>query len=336
MGVQSETPLTMENPLAGRGIRFWPDTLLAHSGVKSALLATDVQQSRRSAELLEEQRLLYVAMTRSKFRTVLAPYSTTAKWRALAESDLGDDLPALLADSPRVPPLPRSAVVDATRRFPPPAGRLDACRAVPDPHQVTLPATFAPSGVAADRELADAARVHQIADLGPALVSGGGPGWDRVGDCIHSYLAAPLDSLDDAMKLQVAARLITRWEVGEQVSPDQVVECGERWTGFTAGTLRATRIDSEVPFAWTSADHQRAEGWLDQLLTVAGDDGTEKHIIVDHKTYPGTDPVTHVRRNYLGQMRVYRRAVTDITGSAPTGILIHLPLLGTVLEVSLP
>ncbi|MGO2689716.1 MAG: UvrD-helicase domain-containing protein [Corynebacterium variabile] len=333
--VQPSTPLTMDDPLAGRHLRFWPDTLLAHSGVKEALAATDAQQARRTTELLEEQRLLYVAMTRSKFRTVLAPYSSTAKWRALAEAGLdADELVVLLADSDPVPALPRETVVEAARRFTSPAGQLDIDRGLVDAGRDIVPATIAPSGAEATPETALGTVVREIADLGPALVSGGGPEWNKVGDCIHSYLAAPLESLDAAMKQQVAARLVTNWSVGAVVSPEQVVECGERWQRYLRDDLGATAVDSEVPFTWTNDAHQRAQGWIDQLVTVPGDNG-DRQIIVDHKTYPGTDPTGHVAAKYLGQMEVYRRALTDITGTPPARILIHLPLLGSVVEVDL-
>ena len=115
---------------------------------------------------------------------------------------------------------------------------------------------------------------------------------------------------------------------------------------YVTGTLGATAVASEVPFTWTNEDDQRAQGWLDQLLTVPGNDGgggtgdtraaADRRIIVDHKTYPGTDPVGHVIANYLGQMAVYRDALTAIDGVPPAAVLIHLPLLGTVLTVELP
>jgi ATP-dependent exoDNAse (exonuclease V) beta subunit len=108
------------------------------------------------------------------------------------------------------------------------------------------------------------------------------------------------------------------------------VECGERWQRFLHEDLAATAVNSEVPFTWTNDDHQRAQGWIDQLVTTA--DG---QIIVDHKTYPGADPTGHVAAKYLGQMAVYRQAITDITGTVPARILIHLPLLGSVVEVQL-
>ncbi|MCJ7858367.1 UvrD-helicase domain-containing protein [Corynebacterium kalidii] len=338
--VQSTAPLTMEAPLAGREIRFWPATVTDISSVKELLADTGVQTRRRQADMLEEQRVLYVALTRSRTRTVLAPYSGVGKWKPLAETGLQDDqLTELLgcpvreidasdtgdvgdADSGigagTSTPLPRAAVLDSRRALAP----------VPAPY---LPATFAPSGVEADDDILATASVAEIADLGEPLVSGGGEEWNKVGDCIHAYLAAPLGQLSDARRQAAASRLVAGWGVGDRVTADQVVTAGQRWTDWVGRTFPGAVTASEVPFAWTNPDHQRAQGWLDQLLTLP--DG--RRVVVDHKTYPGLDPVGHVRATYLGQMDVYRRALTDIDGRPPAAVLVHLPLLGSVLEVSL-
>ncbi|MGO1286661.1 MAG: hypothetical protein ACTHUU_16235, partial [Brachybacterium sp.] len=57
-------------------------------------------------------------------------------------------------------------------------------------------------------------------------------------------------------------------------------------------------------------------------------------VLVDHKSYPGDDPVGHVRRHYLGQMATYSRALAA-AGRAPDRILMHLPLRGEVIEIEL-
>lgn len=330
--VQPTSTLTMESPLAGRELRFWPATVTAVSTVKDVLADTDAQTVRRHSDLLEEQRVLYVAMTRSRTRTVLAPYSGVGKWKALAEAALQDRQLAELLDCPvreigtdlqddpapsAVPP-PRAAMLDTDRRHTPAPVDL-------------LPATFAPSGVDATDDVASGATVTEIADLGEPLVSGGGDEWNKVGDCIHAYLAAPLEHLTDAQKRTAASRLVDTWRVGDRVTAEQVITAGERWTDWVKTTYPGGVGTTEVPFAWTNPAHQRAQGWLDHLVTLQ--DGTR--VIVDHKTYPGKDPVGHVRENYIGQMHTYRQALTDIDGRAPAGILIHLPLLGTILEVSI-
>lgn len=334
--VQPTSSLTMESPLAGRELRFWPATITAVSTVKELLTDTDAQAVRRRSDMIEEQRVLYVAMTRSRTRTVLAPYSAVGRWKALAEADLQEEQLAGLLDcpvreieasaadtseetaSPEAAPTPRAAMLDAHRQ--------DA----PTPLDL-LPATFAPSGVEATDAVASGATVTEVADLGPALVTGGGKDWNKVGDCIHAYLAAPLNHLSEEQKLSTATRLVGSWRVGDRVDADRVVEAGERWTRWLASTYPGASSATEVPFAWSNPDHQRAQGWLDELLTL--DDG--RRVIVDHKTYPGGDPVGHVVSTYLGQMHTYHHALTDIDGQPPAAILIHLPLLGTVLDVSL-
>jgi ATP-dependent exoDNAse (exonuclease V) beta subunit len=70
------------------------------------------------------------------------------------------------------------------------------------------------------------------------------------------------------------------------------------------------------------------EGWIDLLL-----EGPEGYVLVDHKTYPGSDPEGHIREKYLGQMAAYRGAVLAATGKPVLRTLIHFPALGNVYEV---
>lgn len=68
--VQSETTMNLANPLAGRALYFWPDTLSANAEISARLMHDSLQINRWKAEVEEEQRLYYVALTRSKTRTV--------------------------------------------------------------------------------------------------------------------------------------------------------------------------------------------------------------------------------------------------------------------------
>lgn len=61
-------------------------------------------------------------------------------------------------------------------------------------------------------------------------------------------------------------------------------------------------------------------------------DGT--WFIVDHKTYPGSEPEQHIRDNYLGQMATYQ-AAARAAGHRLGGLFIHMSLRGEVYEVSL-
>lgn len=343
--VQSTSTMRMDAPLAGREIRFWPATISGVGAVKELLTATDAQAQRRQADIIEEQRVLYVALTRSRTRTVLAPYSAVGKWKAIAESGLQDEELAELLGCPVREIDASDATSTTVNTATPHAAILDSARThVPEPGEV-VPATFTPSGVDADEVLRAAAQVTEVADLGTALVSGGGKDWDKVGDCIHAYLAAPLAHLTDEQKQRAATRLVRTWNVGDHVSAGQVVDAGERWSRWVRDSYPGATSSTEAPLAWTNPAHQRAQGWVDELLTLpegagcaGGTEGARgrRRVIVDHKTYPGADPVAHIREKYIGQMDTYRAALTDIDGVPPAAILIHLPLLGTILEVSLP
>lgn len=71
------------------------------------------------------------------------------------------------------------------------------------------------------------------------------------------------------------------------------------------------------------------EGWIDLLLeTPAG------YVLVDHKSYPGTDPVGHIKDKYIGQMRGYAEAIESNTGRPVVETLIHMPALGKMFRIS--
>lgn len=373
--VDSPTQLSLSAPLAGRELRFWPETLLNSDVLKTALSETPVQEERREAEQLEEMRLLYVAMTRSRRRTVLAPHRTLGDLAAFKDTGFGLNEVSMVEDAAgdadadgdgtrtgvqvlwsshgsdgdeqdsdfvdcevRAISHDKYAFLDILmargERPPHPSALIDderqpAPRTAESTETDMLSATFTASAVEATPERAGAATITLLADLGDALVEGGGKDWNKVGDCVHSYLAAPLDDLTDDRKHALVARLVESWNVGDRVSADDVVEAGERWITWLHEQYPGATVESEVPFTWTNGKHQRAEGWLDELVTLP--DG--RRVIVDHKTFPGADPITHIRDNYIGQMDTYRQALTDIDGAEPAAILIHLPLAGKVVEV---
>lgn len=368
--VQAAGELSMSDPLAGRSLRFWPETALECDPIAATLAAVPAQEERRRVGQLESRRLFYVACTRAKRRLVLAPKHDLAKadvFDGEFELAVGEDglefrygqagsdaegsadtgsgcdlldcqvLPvpsdaaelADLAAARRVPSLEPAAWVDVER------SEIPEVLAVPEAPQAApfIPATFTASGVEVTPAQAAAADIRVVAHLGDPLVRGGGPEWEHVGDCVHAYLAAPLRELDAAAQLVVARRLVRSWGVGAYVQPADIVDCGARWTQWREQAFPGADASTEVPFTWTNPAHQRTQGWLDQLVSTK--DG--RMVVVDHKTYPGSDPLGHVRRHYVGQMATYREAVSRICSVPRTDVevLIHLPLLGLVVAVDL-
>lgn len=91
-------------------------------------------------------------------------------------------------------------------------------------------------------------------------------------------------------------------------------------------------VITESPIAWSDDDDQVMENWINARLALP--DGG--HILIDYKSYPGADPIGHVRQNHLGPLAVCAQTLQATVGRTPEQILIHLPLLGAVAEVRLP
>ena len=170
-----------------------------------------------------------------------------------------------------------------------------------------------------------------IADLGEPLVANGGKDWDRIGDAVHAYLGLPLSKLAHEAAAEAAERILSRWDAGRVLTTETLTEVGRRWTGWIASTYPDAEVVTESPIAWRNDDGQVMEGWIDARVVLPNGE----HILVDHKSYPGTDPIGHIRENYLGQLEVYTQALHDTFGRLPEQVLIHLPLLGAIAEVRL-
>jgi len=350
--VRTPGELVMDDPLAGRGIRFWPETALEWAPLGEAMAETPTQQARRRVDRLEARRVFYVACTRAKRRLVLGP-KTTLKRADVFDGEftleageggldfhIGDpggegssveqiacDVARISADAEEL-----AELADRRRVVPvDPAAWVDVKRSGTPEDAGFVPATFTASGATMTAEQVAASRIRVTAELGEPIVSGGGPEWERVGDCLHAYLATPYPELAPATRVAVAERLVRAWGVGSMLSAAEVVDCGQRWSDWIDRTHPGAVISTEIPFTWMNEEHQRTQGWLDQLIRTPGGDV----IVVDHKTYPGSDPIGHVREHYLGQMATYRAAVSQtLGGRGDVSLLIHLPLLGKVLEVT--
>lgn len=201
-------------------------------------------------------------------------------------------------------------------------------------HEGGLPARFAASAV--DSTGIDA-RVTIHAKLGAPLVGEGGTHRELVGEAVHAYLATPYSQLPRERQLTLARRITERWLgtnplLKAKVTPEVIVEAGERWHTWITREFPGHTAGTEVPVAWWNADGQTMEGWIDSLLTLENGHS----IVVDHKTNSRTEPadvLDFIRREYVGQLATYLNALEERTGRRPDYALVHLPLSGYVVKV---
>jgi ATP-dependent exoDNAse (exonuclease V) beta subunit len=167
-----------------------------------------------------------------------------------------------------------------------------------------------------------------VAELGSRLADHGSDDWGAVGSAVHAYLGTQFSALTPPEQRDLAERIVRRWQVGGTVDSSLLVTCGERFDSYLESEFPRWIRHREAAIGWRP-DHQVMEGWIDLLL-----EGPDGFVLVDHKTYPGNDPESHVREKYLGQMTAYRSAVLAATGKPVLRTLIHFPALGRVYEIS--
>ncbi|KAB1950060.1 UvrD-helicase domain-containing protein [Brevibacterium linens] len=350
-------------PLANRALRFLPRVLKDYEPLKDRLGRLDAVSRAGQAEKDETARLLYVALTRAETHSIVAfgdpkgadnvlnrsvaeglveweqPTITDRSVSAVDENGIlriadrrSDERRATTELPIRISALPidieDGPTADSTglpRSF---YARSDTPVRSTTPVETTLPARFTASSVPSNGVEAE---VEILAELGEPLVAKGGKDWDRVGDAVHAYLGLPLSTLTAELKRTAAERILSRWDSDSVLNADVLIEVGKRWTEWVETTYPGAEVATESPIAWRNDDAQVMEGWIDARILLP----TGEHILVDHKSYPGTDPVGHIREKYLGQMATYRQALQKTDGTAPKQVLIHLPLLGAVAEVRL-
>ncbi|MDO5730366.1 UvrD-helicase domain-containing protein [Corynebacterium sphenisci] len=348
----TRTP-TLDDPLGGRTVRFWPAG--AGAEITAAAREHPEQAARAAAEREDERRLAYVALTRAARDTILCPHSGLDDHPAVAGTGVGFAAldaglvvhPPTVGGAPEMVPAEiRDAPAGADRKalaaacvagdpvLPAAASAHDHGIGADELRRDARPGTgprarVAPSSLAPDPARAEATAVVDRATLGAPVVAGGAAGWDAVGDCVHAYLALPLAAMDAGRRAEAAARLVAAWGVGDRMGADRLVAVGERWTGWVAAEYPGARLRTEVPITWVNEGHQVLEGWIDALIECA--DGAV--VLVDHKSYPGAEPKRHVREEYLGQLAGYADALELAGAGRPAEVLVHLPLLGRVLGV---
>ncbi|MDQ0665411.1 ATP-dependent helicase/nuclease subunit A [Arthrobacter ulcerisalmonis] len=350
--VEQDGTLDLERPLAGRWIRFWPSPFpysgspLDARGKESQVALNAEERERRNMA-----RLMYVGMTRAVETNVLTGkgnipsllnnlgVESLLSWSAAEEPEASGSEAGPIED-PESPGTSGTLSIDGGAAFSARVATLEPAEqavAVPawaarftdapskQPSAVHLPSRLTASSEGSD---VDKAIVFLAAELGRRLAEHGADEWGAVGSAVHAYLGTEYGSLDGGQQLDLAERIIARWKVGHLVAPELLVTSGTRLEAYLDSEFPDWIRHREAAIGWRP-ENRVMEGWIDLLL-----EGPEGYVLVDHKTYPGSDPEAHVREKYLGQMAAYRNAVLAATGKPVLRTLIHFPALGSVYEVS--
>ena len=353
MWAETEGNFDPQHPLAGRTIHFWPDPIPGRS--KSDDLDALVRERPEHAQAIqrdaaERQRLLYVGMTRARDTLILGVRKKVTKSETSLMTawldELSDESGAPLLAFPKENSDNRAEqthsinigtdVVDITVReypgdvlFEPTVSIEASAYLAPSIPQVErLPARLVPSQLEADEQMKDAVQVSLFADFHIRAAVEGKPDFGRLGDAVHGFFGMDKRGLRNAMLLEAAGDVLQRFGVDGAVSVTDLVAMQERLGDFIKNRYPECIIRHEWPISWKNSQNQLLQGWIDLLLETP--DG---YVIIDHKSYPG-DSVTERIRNYAPQLAAYRRAVEAATGKTVVALLVHLPILGQVYELT--
>lgn len=342
------------HPLAERRIHFWPwpfGTKKKFAALDETLEATPVQRQIRRAAHEESVRLLYVGSTRPRESLILAvrnrssqgPTKAGDAWLRHLTDRNGNPLfqwPSTTGDvllpigEERVPvaisvQAPRAFGANASGERPPAADRgtlsptMWPVRDVPD-GLPRLPRVIVPSDFSDEDFITAAVERAVIASPIPVTrqPSVDDPDSTALGNAVHAVFAcAPLHRIPGK-----TGDILHRWGVDVEIA-DAVNLSVDELESFLEQHYTITGMHREWPVFARLESGQEMHGWIDLLAETP-----RGWVIVDHKTYRGSDPATEAAR-YGGQLACYRQAVERATGTPVVDTLINFVLLGVVYGV---
>ena len=339
--VDVEGDFDVWQPLKGRWVRFWPWPYgRQRTGVHidSSVLETAEHREVERREHSEAVRLLYVGVTRARDYLVLAARHNAKAGLQVAWVDrlVGDDgMPVvdvervalegcLRADGTAIPV--RS--VDAT------AGDPSAGDEAGDGHfqvpAVTERADRPPYRIVPSRisvEGGDTAVVVSRIALGGRIPISGSPDMNALGEAVHAFLAVDRPDQTPDERRARAVETLARWSVGE-LTPDQLVEMGDRLFAHLATAYPGMAVRAEVP-VFGRQDGQRLHGRVDLLLR-----DESRAIVIDHKSFPGGfDAWEGKALATAPQLWSYGAVVRAATRCRTVETWVHMPVVGQLIWV---
>ncbi len=320
------------DPLAGRWVRFWPhpfgskEKLPGKVPLGAALDGTPEAEQARLRIDREDQRLLYVALTRARDVLVLP-------------IDEASDKASLWDLCFPHAPLPHADEDDFAHTGVPVEVEHVAARE-PQPQPLATPPTWSgrgPGGRRTTRTVGFGAWEH----AGPRSVGAartlGSPLTLELGDvppralgiAVHAFFAADVEGLDDASRQALARRLVTGHGVQAVLRPELLLDLGDRLRAALEQRFPGAELHREWPLA-LEHEGRLVRGQADLLLRT--DSGWW---VLDHKTVRHA-PDAESLADYARQVAGYGRALWLALGEPVLGGLIHLPLQGELVHVELP
>ncbi|WP_462411664.1 UvrD-helicase domain-containing protein [Neobacillus sp. Marseille-QA0830] len=359
----STVKFNVEDPLNGRRLYYWPWPY----GQQTSNVSLDAyaqgapQLQQRERQLLDEnQRLMYVGMTRARDYLVMAARDfektgwleelTDASGRQVIASigvpegteEDGISLRGNIIVNGelfpcRVRRLSMEEEPEATVELTPSQEKVYVGRTIEG--GPFLPARFSPSGLKnnhiADEDvnrvpslnmMPDVTKIHRI---GTRIPLSGNQDMALLGEMVHGFLAADNRTGTTEQRLAMAQSFTQRYGI-LALAEASMLEASERLDQFIAKQYPDLMSKHHEWPIHLRKGWQKASGWVDLLLETP-----KGWVIIDHKTFPGKESDWLIQGlSYLPQLRTYAEAITKATGKPVAEAWIHMPIVGAMIHFS--
>jgi ATP-dependent helicase/nuclease subunit A len=328
------------NPLADRKIRYWPwffGSQKTYARLDERIDGLPYKSEIQAMSEREEQRLLYVGMTRAKDGLVLAIRKQGNKlktaWLDVLKAADGKSIIKWDADADnKMLQVGDSRITIDVKEYNAddidlPGLAADEEQYVPYWHPVSTdypPARISPSSLSGNT---GSVGFDILYDYSTRINIKGHPDMNALGSAIHAYLALDYSQMSEVERLETAQEILKSWKIENALEPKELLLAGQNLHDFINQHYPGSKVLKEWPIFLRNAQNQIMQGWVDVLLETA--DG---YVIIDHKSYPGTDNEERVKE-YAPQLMAYKEAVEKATGKPVIGLLLHLPVRGLILKI---
>jgi len=320
----SPDPISLDDPLANRTLRYWP----AFTGLQSVNipLLDEIAQSKEGLAALEQEiqeskRLLYVSLTRPRDSLIITLDSkqTGGEWMDTLQADWM--LPAadtlIMPDGSAIPSRVlelQASAPDSTLPVYQPTWLTTEAPAI-----ATLPLRVSPSAI----EPGTTAHVGEIITLGERLEIAGEYDPAALGSALHAVIATML------LGQNATARVLQDHGMEKTISVAAANESASRLLAAIEQRFNPIRLHGEYPIHYTNDSGQLISGWIDLLIETA-----EGFVLIDHKASPrARSDWEEIALSYSGQLQAYAEGVVRATGRPVLSRWIHFGVTGGLVEV---
>lgn len=325
----ANTPFDWNNPLAGRGVRYWPNPFPKQKG--NDPLSAAIQQTQDWSDAEQQARnegiqLLYVGMTRARDQLVLTEEGKDpiGAWLSLLASDLfpvsggplilnnGETVSTTLEEIDEYMVVSGSSTTRTRHWLPATSGK-----ASPALQFLRPPSSENPISTAA------AAVRH---DFGIRLDIGGTTDIEQLGTALHHCLAVSLSTPSGGAD---GIRTILAQYPSVLTNPADVADLGERLANWIADEYPGAQVHTELPVSRVLPNGQLQSGKIDLALEMP-----DRWVIVDHKSNPQPKSEWEaLAKAHSGQLAAYKEGMEAISGKPVAETLIHFTTSGGLVNV---